>query len=98
MGPAPSAGDKPSSEGQDMSETLSEKKCTPCRGGVARLTHEEAERFRSQTPNWDSRDDGHRIERTFRSAIFRKRSALFEACVSWLKPRAKIGTLEPWQP
>jgi 4a-hydroxytetrahydrobiopterin dehydratase len=55
-----------------MSETLSEKKCTPCRGGVARLTHEEAERFRSQTPNWDLRDDGHRIERTFRFRNFQE--------------------------
>jgi 4a-hydroxytetrahydrobiopterin dehydratase len=33
-----------------MTETLAEKKCTPCRGGIAPLTHEEAERFRSQTP------------------------------------------------
>ena len=42
---------KLSSEVQDMNETLAEKKCTPCRGGIAPLTHEEAERFRSQTPN-----------------------------------------------
>ena len=40
-----------------MTETLAEKKCTPCRGGVAPLTHEEAERFQSQTPNWELRDD-----------------------------------------
>ena len=25
-----------------MTETLAEKKCTPCRGGIAPLTHEEA--------------------------------------------------------
>jgi len=43
---------RPSSEGPDMTETLAEKKCTPCRGGIPPLTHEEAERFRSQTPNW----------------------------------------------
>ena len=29
------------------------------------LTHEEAERFQSQTPNWELRDDGTRIKRTF---------------------------------
>ena len=32
-----------------MTDTLAEKNCTPCRGGVAPLTHEEAERFQSQT-------------------------------------------------
>jgi 4a-hydroxytetrahydrobiopterin dehydratase len=48
-----------------MTETLAEKKCIPCRGGIAPLTHEEAERFQSQTPNWDLRDEGRRIERTF---------------------------------
>jgi aspartate oxidase len=32
-----------------MTETLAKKKpCTPCRGGIAPLTHEEAERFRAQ--------------------------------------------------
>src|SRR5262245_35714457 len=58
-------------EDQDMTETLAEKKCTPCRGGIAPLTHEEAERFRSQTPNWELRDDGRRIERTLRFSNFR---------------------------
>jgi hypothetical protein len=33
-----------------MTETLAQKKCTPCRGGIPPLTHEEAERFQSQTP------------------------------------------------
>jgi hypothetical protein len=67
-----------------MTETLAEQKCTPCRGGIAPLTHEEAERFRLQTPNWELGDDGHRIERTF----FAKRSALLQRSVTWLKPRA----------
>src|SRR5215831_10716712 len=55
-----------------MSETLAEKTCTPCRGGIPPLTHEEAERFQSQTPNWELRDDGHRIERTFRFRNFQE--------------------------
>ena len=55
-----------------MTETLAEKKCTPCRGGIAPLTHQEAERFQSQTPNWELRHDGHRIERSFRLPDFRK--------------------------
>jgi 4a-hydroxytetrahydrobiopterin dehydratase len=48
-----------------MIDTLAEKKCTPCRGGIPPLTHEEAEHFRLQTPNWELRDDDHRIERAF---------------------------------
>jgi len=55
-----------------MTETLAEKKCTPCRGGIPPLTHEEAERFQSQTPNWELRDDAHRIERTFRFRNFQE--------------------------
>jgi 4a-hydroxytetrahydrobiopterin dehydratase len=53
-----------------MAEVLVEKKCTPCRGGSPPLTLAEAERFQSQTPNWELRDDGHRIERTFRFRNF----------------------------
>jgi 4a-hydroxytetrahydrobiopterin dehydratase len=55
-----------------MTETLAGKKCTPCRGGVPPLTQEEAERFQLQTPNWELRDDGHRIERTFRFRNFQE--------------------------
>jgi 4a-hydroxytetrahydrobiopterin dehydratase len=55
-----------------MIETLAEKKCTPCRGDVPRLTLAEVEHFRSQTPNWELRDDGHRIERTFHFRNFRE--------------------------
>ena len=40
-----------SSEGQGMTDTLAEKNCTLCRGDIAPLTHEEAERFQSQTSN-----------------------------------------------
>jgi 4a-hydroxytetrahydrobiopterin dehydratase len=55
-----------------MIEPLAEKKCAPCRGGGPPLTQAEAERFQSQTPNWDLRDDSHRIERTFRFRNFRE--------------------------
>ena len=71
-----------------MTETLAEKKCTPCRGGIPPLTHEEAERFQSQTPNWELRDDAHRIERTFRFRNFQEALGLFEPWVTWLKPKA----------
>ncbi len=55
-----------------MTETLADKKCTPCRGGVPPLTLAEAEHFRSQTANWELRDDCHRIERTFSFSNFRE--------------------------
>jgi len=61
-----------SPEARDMTETLAQKKCTPCRGGIPPLTHEEAERFQSQTPNWDLLNDSHRIERTFRFGNFQE--------------------------
>jgi 4a-hydroxytetrahydrobiopterin dehydratase len=59
-------------EAKDMTETLAEKKCTPCRGGVPPLTQAEAERFQSHSPNWELRDDSHRIERTYRFRNFRE--------------------------
>ena len=53
-----------------QSEPLSAKSCTPCRGGIPPLTPEEVEGHHQQTPAWDVRDDGHRIERTFRFKNF----------------------------
>jgi 4a-hydroxytetrahydrobiopterin dehydratase len=44
-----------------MTEALAEKTCTPCRGGVPPLGRDEALRF----PDWELRDEAHRIERTF---------------------------------
>jgi 4a-hydroxytetrahydrobiopterin dehydratase len=55
-----------------MTDVLAERTCTPCRGGVPPLTPEEAERFQTQAPNWELRDDAHRIERTFRFRNFRE--------------------------
>jgi 4a-hydroxytetrahydrobiopterin dehydratase len=52
-------------------ETLAEKTCTPCRGGVPPLSREEAERLRVQSPDWQLADDGHRIERRFSFRNFR---------------------------
>ena len=55
-----------------MGASLADKTCTPCRGGVPPLTHEEAERFQFQVPEWALLDDAHRIERIFRFANFRE--------------------------
>jgi len=48
-----------------MTETLAEKTCTPCRGGVPPLGRE-------------LRDDAHRIERTFRFCNFREALAFVQ--------------------
>jgi hypothetical protein len=53
-----------------MTETLADKTCTPCRGGVPPLAREEALRLQSQAPDWELRDDARRIERTFRFRNF----------------------------
>jgi 4a-hydroxytetrahydrobiopterin dehydratase len=55
-----------------MTDTLAEKKCTPCRGGIPPLTQKEAESFRSQTPNWELQDYGHRIDLSFRFRNFQE--------------------------
>jgi hypothetical protein len=53
-------------------DSLAEKTCTPCRGGVPPLNREEAERFRIQSPDWQLMDDGKRIERRFPFPNFRE--------------------------
>jgi 4a-hydroxytetrahydrobiopterin dehydratase len=55
-----------------MTETLANKTCTPCRGGVPPLTREEAELLTTQAPDWQLVDDAGRIERNFRFKNFRE--------------------------
>ena len=55
-----------------MTEALSSKTCTPCRGGVPPLTSEQAERFHAQAPDWQLLEEAHRIERSFRFRNFRQ--------------------------
>jgi len=55
-----------------MAETLVEKVCTPCRGGVPPLPREEAERYLGQVPGWELADDARLLRRTFRLANFRE--------------------------
>jgi 4a-hydroxytetrahydrobiopterin dehydratase len=55
-----------------MPDTLAQKSCTPCRGGVPPLTQDEAERLRAETPAWQLLDEAHRIERAFRFKTFRE--------------------------
>ncbi len=52
--------------------SLTDKTCTPCRGGVPPLTHEEAEAFRASVKDWELLDDAQRIQREFRFKNFRE--------------------------
>ena len=55
-----------------MTETLVNKTCTPCRGGIPPLTREQAEFLHTQAPDWQLEDDAHHIERSFRFRNFRE--------------------------
>ena len=55
-----------------MTNSLTERTCTPCRGGVPPLTSDEAQRLQAEVPGWELRDDAHGIERTFRFRNFRE--------------------------
>jgi 4a-hydroxytetrahydrobiopterin dehydratase len=55
-----------------MTETLAEKTCTPCRGGIPPLTRDEAQRFQAQAPNWELADDAHRTGPVSRMMVLNK--------------------------
>jgi 4a-hydroxytetrahydrobiopterin dehydratase len=61
-----------------MAETLAEKTCMPCRGGVPPLTRDKAQHFQAQAPNWELRDDARRIERTVRFGNFQEALAFVQ--------------------
>jgi len=61
-----------------LTETLAEKTCTPCRGGIPPLTRDETQRLQAQVPNWELPDDAHCIERTFRFRNFREALAFVQ--------------------
>jgi 4a-hydroxytetrahydrobiopterin dehydratase len=53
-----------------MVDTLAAKTCTPCRGGIPPLALQEAERLLEEVPQWELRDGGLGIERTFKFRNF----------------------------
>ena len=53
-------------------DSLAEKTCTPCRGGVPPLTQEEAQRLHGQALEWQLADNAHRIARRFSFRDFRE--------------------------
>ena len=50
--------------------SLSQKTCTPCRGGIPPLTSSEAEALLSQAPEWQLLENGTQIERRFQFKNF----------------------------
>lgn len=50
--------------------SLSEKSCTPCRGGVDPMGRREAEGYLAELPGWELSDDGTRIRRGFKFKNF----------------------------
>ena len=61
-----------------MVETLIEKTCTPCKGGIPPLTKGEAQSFHAQVPKWELSDEARSIERTFRFKNFGEALAFVE--------------------
>jgi len=55
-----------------MSDDLRSKICTPCRGGIAPLTGQEAQGYLAQVPGWALVDEGRGIERGFRFKNFKE--------------------------
>jgi len=52
------------------SQDLTNKSCTPCRGGIPPLTSDEVKSYHCDTPEWTIHDENRRIERTFKFANF----------------------------
>jgi hypothetical protein len=75
-----------------MTETLAEKTCTPCRGGIPPLTRDEAQCLQAQAPNWELADDATASSARFDSAISGNRSPLFRKSVSSPRPNAITPT------
>src|SRR5215217_477146 len=55
-----------------MTEELTHKVCTPCRGGVPPLTREEAARYLGLVRDWELLDDARLIRRTYRFGNFQE--------------------------
>jgi 4a-hydroxytetrahydrobiopterin dehydratase len=53
-----------------MNANLTERTCTPCRGGIPPLSEGEVNRFRAEVPDWDVSEQADQIRRTFRFPNF----------------------------
>ena len=62
-----------------MEQTLQQKHCTPCRGGVAPLDEAAARAYLADRPDWQLAADAKRIERAFRFKNFAQAQAFVNA-------------------
>ena len=53
-----------------MTDALTSRTCTPCRGGIDPLTREQADPLIAQTPDWRLDYEARLIERNFRFQNF----------------------------
>jgi 4a-hydroxytetrahydrobiopterin dehydratase len=72
-------------------ESLAQKRCTPCDGMVSRLIPDEAEQYLEQTPEWDLADNAQRIRREWRVKNF-------AAAVEFLNNVAELAEKEDHHP
>ncbi|PSJ56084.1 4a-hydroxytetrahydrobiopterin dehydratase [Pseudaminobacter soli (ex Li et al. 2025)] len=61
-----------------MAESLAQKVCTPCRGGISPLTQKEAAVYLSQTPGWGLENEGRWLRRKFKFADFRESQSFID--------------------
>jgi hypothetical protein len=86
-----------------MTETLAEKICTLCRGGVPGLTRDEAQRLQAEASNWGLVTMPIASSARFDSTIFGNHSPLFRKSVSDVNRTAETaptgaGDSEPRRP
>lgn len=64
-------------------ESLSQKRCKPCEGGVDPLDNDRAERLLAQVPGWSMAEQGKAIERRFEFKDFYRTMAFINA-LAWV--------------
>ena len=50
--------------------SLTEKKCTPCQGGIDPMTRDQAEQYMGQVPGWEITSDDRKLQRKFKFKNF----------------------------
>lgn len=56
--------------------SLTEKHCTPCRGGIDPMDRAQAEAMLAEVPNWVLSEDATRISRRFETRDFAQAQAI----------------------
>lgn len=59
--------------------SLTAKTCVPCQGGIAPMSHEQAEAMMPEVPNWQLADSAKRIVRCYKTKDFAEALAFVNA-------------------